>query len=77
MIGVSDRVRDVVGVADPLALKERLMNLIADRITPRPLPEVGFVSRRNTQVLVVEVHLAANRPYPPPRSTCWARGSSA
>ena len=63
VIGVSDRSRDVVGVDDPLAMEERLMSLVADRITPRLLPEVEFVSWRSTQLLVVEVHLAANRPY--------------
>ena len=63
VIGVTDRSRDVIGVDDPLALEERLMNLIADRISPRLVPEVEFVGWRKTQLLVVEVHLGDNRPY--------------
>jgi predicted HTH transcriptional regulator len=63
VIGVTDRSRDVIGADDPLAREERLMNLIADRISPRFVPEVEFVGWRKTQLLVVEVHLGANRPY--------------
>ena len=63
VIGVTDRSRDVIGVDDPLALEQRLMNLIADRISPRLVPEVDFVGWRKTQLLVVEVHLGDNRPY--------------
>jgi predicted HTH transcriptional regulator len=63
VIGVTDRSHDVVGVADPLALEQRLANLIADGISPRLIPEVEFLSWRNTQVLVVDVHLGEGRPY--------------
>jgi ATP-dependent DNA helicase RecG len=63
VIGVTDRSRSVVGVPDPLALEERLMSLIVDRIEPRLIPEVEFVSWRKTQVLVVGVHLGEARPY--------------
>ena len=36
LIGVEDRTRRVSGVNDPLLLEERLANLMADQILPRP-----------------------------------------
>lgn len=63
VVGVEDRTRRVVGVEHPLDEEERLMNLIADRISPRLVPEVEIVPWRSTQLLVVETHLSPNRPH--------------
>ena len=40
LLGVEDKSRPVRGVGDPLALEERLANLISDRIAPRLVPEI-------------------------------------
>ena len=63
VVGVEDRTRRVLGVEHPLDDEERLMNLIADRISPRLVPEVEIVPWRTTQLLVVETHLSPNRPH--------------
>ena len=49
VIGVSDRTRAVLGVEDPLALEDRLMSLIADRIAPRLVPEVEYPASGTAQ----------------------------
>ena len=62
VIGVDD-VRQVVGVADPLAEEERICNLIADAIAPRLLPNVELMSVGDATVLVVEVFPSGARPH--------------
>jgi len=63
VIGVSDRHRDVVGVARPLDLEERLASLIADSIEPSLLPELEIVPWRSKHLVVVQVHPSALRPH--------------
>lgn len=63
LLGVEDKSRRVRGVADPLALEERLANLISDRIAPRLVPEIEILPWRRTQVLAVEVHPSPSRPH--------------
>jgi hypothetical protein len=62
VIGVDDA-RQVVGVADPLAEKERICNLIADAIAPRLLPNVELMGVGDATVLVVEVFPSGARPH--------------
>ncbi len=63
LLGVEDKSRRVRGVGDPLALEERLANLISDRIAPRLVPEIEILSWRRTQVVAVQVHPSPSRPH--------------
>jgi ATP-dependent DNA helicase RecG len=63
LIGVEDGTRHVRGVADPLALEERLANLISDRIRPSVLPDLEVLPWRSTHVLAVQVHPSPVRPH--------------
>jgi predicted HTH transcriptional regulator len=63
LIGVEDATRNVLGVGEPLAVEERLSNLIADSISPLVSPEVEVVSWRGAAVLAVTVHLSPMRPH--------------
>jgi ATP-dependent DNA helicase RecG len=63
IFGVEDGTRAVAGVKDPLALEERIANLVADSIEPRLLPEIEIVPWRKTHVVVVTVHPGALRPH--------------
>ena len=79
IIGVEDRTRHVVGVADPLALEERAANLISDSISPRLVPEIELLCYRDTHVLAVRVHPSASRPHhlgPLPESGTYVRVGS-
>jgi ATP-dependent DNA helicase RecG len=62
VFGVDDD-RTVRGIADPVALEARLVNLISDRIAPRLVPEIDIVPWRSTQLVVVQVHLSPSRPH--------------
>ena len=44
LVGIEDKSRHVRGVADPLALEERVANLMSDRIIPRLVPEIEILS---------------------------------
>ncbi len=63
LLGVSDRRRDVVGVDDPLAVEERLADLLSDSIEPRIVPEIEIVPWRDTHLVAVHVHPGPSRPY--------------
>lgn len=63
LIGVEDKTRHVRGVADPLALEERLANLISDCIAPRLVPGLEILPWRKTQVVAVQVHPSPSRPH--------------
>ena len=62
VIGVDDD-RSVRGLADPLAVEQRLVNLMSDSITPRLVPQVDIIRWRSTNVIVVTVHLSPSRPH--------------
>lgn len=62
VIGVDDD-RSVRGLADPLAVESRLVNMISDKIAPRLVPEIDVMRWRSTNVIVVEVHLSPSRPH--------------
>ena len=63
LIGIEDRSGHIRGVAEPLALEERVANLICDSIMPRLLPEIEILSYRNTQLLAVQVYPSPARPH--------------
>lgn len=55
VIGVKDKTREVVGIADPLADEERLANAFADAIRPLLVPDIQIHAWRNRQLIVVTV----------------------
>jgi predicted HTH transcriptional regulator len=63
VIGVEDVGRHVRGVAEPLALEERLANLVSDHIRPRLVPDLEVVPWRGTHVVVVQVYPSPTRPH--------------
>jgi predicted HTH transcriptional regulator len=63
LIGVEDGTRAVVGIEDPLALDERLANLISDRIAPTLVPDIELLHWRGKNVLLVQVYPSPTRPH--------------
>lgn len=63
LIGVEDRTRHVRGVADPLALEERLANVLSDGITPHLVPDIEVLPWRSTHVVAVQVYPSPSRPH--------------
>ena len=63
VLGVDDARRHVRGIADPLAVEERLANLVSDRIVPTLVPEIEILPWRDTHVVVVEVYPSPTRPH--------------
>jgi ATP-dependent DNA helicase RecG len=62
VIGVDDD-RSVRGLADPMAVEHRLVNLISDSIAPKLVPEIDIVRWRSTNLIIVTVHLSGSRPH--------------
>jgi predicted HTH transcriptional regulator len=55
LVGVEDKTKHVRGVKEPLAMEERLANLISDNIAPRLAPELEILPwRRRAHVLAVQ-----------------------
>src|SRR3990172_3297987 len=63
LFGVEDATRNVLGIADPLALGERLASLISDSIEPRLVPEIEILPWRRLHLVGVEVHPSPSRPH--------------
>lgn len=63
LIGVEDRTKHVHGISDPLALEERVANLISDSIKPRLVPDIQVLHHRNAQIVAVEVFPSPARPH--------------
>ncbi len=55
VIGVKDKTKQVVGVADPLAEEERLANAFADGIRPLLVPDIQIYAWRKLHLIVVAV----------------------
>lgn len=55
VIGVKDKTKDVVGVADPLVEEERLANAFADGIRPLLVPDIQVHAWRKLHLIVVAV----------------------
>ncbi|MFZ9752661.1 MAG: hypothetical protein ACO3B3_03775 [Cyanobium sp.] len=60
---MEDRSRNVRGVANPLDEKERLANLISDRVSPRFVPEIEILPWLQTDALALQVHPSPSRPH--------------
>lgn len=59
VVGVSDRDKKTVGVANPLLEEERLASAIADSISPLIIPDIQILSFRKKELLVIQVpHMA-------------------
>lgn len=63
LIGVEDGTRHVRGVVDPLALEERLANVLSDGIAPHLVPDIEVLPWRSTNVLAVQVYPSPARPH--------------
>ena len=64
LIGVEDKSRHVRGVKEPLAVEERLANLVSDNIEPRLVPELEILPwRRRAHVLALQVFPSSARPH--------------
>ena len=63
LIGVEDGSRRVLGVADPLAMEERLANLLSDCFTPNLLPDIEILPWHKTHVDAIQVHPSPARPH--------------
>ncbi len=55
VIGVKDKTKDVVGIADPLVEEQRLANAFADGIRPLLVPDVQVHAWRKLHLIVVTV----------------------
>ncbi len=55
LIGIEDRTRNVIGVANPLDVQERLANVISAGIAPSLMPAIEVLPWRETSVIAVEV----------------------
>lgn len=55
VIGVRDKTKEVVGIADPLAEEERLANACADSIRPLLVPDIQIHAWRKLHLIVVAV----------------------
>ncbi len=55
VIGVKDKTKDVIGVADPLVEEERLANAFADGIRPLLVPDIQVHAWRKLHLIVVAV----------------------
>ena len=63
LLGVEDTTRNVRGVEEPLAMEERLANLISDNILPRLIPDIEVLPWRRTHILAIQVHPSSVRPH--------------
>ena len=63
LIGIEDKSRNVLGVADPLGLEERLASLISDSISPRLVPEIEILPWRSENLVAVQVYPSGDRPH--------------
>jgi ATP-dependent DNA helicase RecG len=63
VFGVSDKNREIVGVDDPLALEEKVANVIHDGIQPFISPYISSLSVEGRTVLIVKILPGTNKPY--------------
>lgn len=55
IIGVRDRSREIIGLANPLLDEERIDNSLADQIAPLILPDISIIKYRGRDLIVIEV----------------------
>jgi len=63
LLGVEDKSKLVRGIPDPLALEERLANLISDCISPILIPEIEILPWRKTHIVAVRIYPSSTRPH--------------
>ena len=63
LLGVEDATRNVRGVTRPLAMEERLANLISDSVLPRLIPDIEILPWRRNHILAVQVYPSPGRPH--------------
>ena len=63
LLGVEDATRNVRGVTRPLAMEERLANLISDSVLPRLIPDIEILPWRRNHILAVQVYPSSGRPH--------------
>ncbi len=63
IIGVTDKARHICGVENPLALEEKLANLISDNIEPQLIPEIEVISWRENYLLSIQVFPSSSKPH--------------
>lgn len=63
LLGVEDKTRRVRGVADPMALEERVANLVSDTIRPRLVPDIEVLRYRKAHVVAIAVWPSPARPH--------------
>ena len=74
LLGVEDGTRHVRGISDPLAVEERLANLISDSIIPRVLPDLEILpcgARRSSRCRYIRARVVpTTSSVPAPRPAC-------
>jgi ATP-dependent DNA helicase RecG len=63
LLGVEDKTRRVLGLAEPLILEERVANLVSDAIRPRLVPDIAVLPWRRVHLVAVRVFPSPNRPH--------------
>src|SRR5690606_35005837 len=55
VIGIQDKTKNIVGVANILQDEERITNAVADSVAPSLLPNLQFLSWRGKDLLIVTI----------------------
>lgn len=55
VVGIEDKTKGIVGIANPLAEEERLASAISDTITPLLMPDMETQTFRNKEILIIRV----------------------
>lgn len=63
LLGIEDKSKLVRGIPDPLAVEERLANLISDCISPILIPEIEILPWRKTHIVAVRIYPSSTRPH--------------
>ncbi len=63
LIGIEDNTRNIRGVDDPLAVQERLANIISTGISPPLMPAIEVLPWRNKTLVAAEVFPSYTRPH--------------
>jgi len=63
ILGIEDKTERVLGIAEPLLVEEKLINLISDLILPQILPEIEVIPWRNKYLLVIQIFPSSAKPH--------------
>ena len=70
LIGVEDKTGFVRGVADVLAVEERLANILEDTVAPQVMPDIEVLPWRDRHVIAAQVFPSPRRPHRVRREGC-------